>query len=190
MTGAGCGELEGTVRVSEIPARAKEPTESTESGGPSADAPLGDAVWQSSPPGSIYDYIKVASFSIGPDGLVDQWSLRAEQLLGIRAEDAVGSDPIEAFIDPDLRERGQRKMTEILDGRESGGTRDDHAERGLPEVRRVRGIGGPAPGVEADLTVHPLAQGVPEGGGVDLRRCPLARDGLGQVQRTHGHSFV
>ncbi|PSK58278.1 hypothetical protein B0E38_01503 [Streptomyces sp. 111WW2] len=70
------------------------------------------------------------------------------------------------------------------------GTRDDHAERGLPEVRRVRGVGGPAPGVEADLTVHPLAQGVPEGGGVDLRRCPLARDGLGQVQRTHGHSFV
>ncbi|WP_121708659.1 PAS domain S-box protein, partial [Streptomyces sp. E5N91] len=104
--------------MSEIPARAKEPTESTASGGPSADAPLGDAVWQSSPPGSIYDYIKVASFSIGPDGLVDQWSLRAEQLLGIRAEDAVGSDPIEAFIDPDLRERGQRKMTEILDGRE------------------------------------------------------------------------
>ncbi|MFD7062520.1 SpoIIE family protein phosphatase [Streptomyces sp. NPDC059906] len=104
--------------MSEIPARAKEPTESTESEGPSADAPLGDAVWQSSPPGSIYDYIKVASFSIGPDGLVDQWSLRAEQLLGIRAEDAVGTDPIEAFIDPDLRERGQRKMTEILDGRE------------------------------------------------------------------------
>ncbi|MFI1756624.1 SpoIIE family protein phosphatase [Streptomyces sp. NPDC020571] len=107
--------------MSEIPARAEEPTESTESTeseGPSADAPLGDAVWQSSPPGSIYDYIKVASFSIGPDGLVDQWSLRAEQLLGIRAEDAVGTDPIEAFIDPDLRERGQRKMTEILDGRE------------------------------------------------------------------------
>ncbi len=118
MTGAGRGELEGTVRVSEIPARAEEPTEPTESGGPAQGAPLGDAVWQSSPPGSIYDYIKVASFSIGPDGLVDQWSLRAEQLLGIRAEDAVGADPIETFIDPDLRERGQRKMTEILDGRE------------------------------------------------------------------------
>ena len=104
--------------MSEIPARAETPTESTEPEGPSYQAPLGDAVWQSSPPGSIYDYIKVASFSIGPDGLVDQWSLRAEQLLGIRAEDAVGTDPIETFIDPDLRERGQRKMTEILDGRE------------------------------------------------------------------------
>jgi PAS domain S-box-containing protein len=75
-------------------------------------------MWQSSPPGSMYDYIKVASFSIGPDGLVDQWSLRAEQLFGIPAARAVGMDPIEAFVDPDLRERGQRKMAEILDGRE------------------------------------------------------------------------
>jgi PAS domain S-box-containing protein len=125
--------------VSEIPARA---TESTDSEGPSAGAPLGDAVWQSSPPGSIYDYIKVASFSIGPDGLVDQWSLRAEQLLGIRADHAVGTDPIEAFIDPELRERGQRKMAEILDGREwtgvvpfrapDGGT--GPGQRGLAEV--------------------------------------------------------
>ncbi|MFI1709731.1 SpoIIE family protein phosphatase [Streptomyces griseoruber] len=104
----------------------------------------GDAVWQSSPPGSIYDYIKVASFSIGPDGLVDQWSLRAEQIFGISADRAVGMDPIEAFIDPDLRERGERKMAEILDGREwtgvvpfrmpdpvPGGGR---GERGLAEV--------------------------------------------------------
>ncbi|MCX4764735.1 SpoIIE family protein phosphatase [Streptomyces sp. NBC_01275] len=105
---------------------------------------LGDAMWQSSPPGSIYDYIRVASFSIGPDGLVDQWSLRAEQVFGIPAERAVGMDPIDAFIDPDLRERGQRKMAEILDGREwtgvvpfripdavPGGGR---GERGLAEV--------------------------------------------------------
>ncbi len=75
-------------------------------------------MWQSSPPGSIYDYIKVASFSIGPDGLVDQWSLRAEHVFGIPAERAVGMDPIDAFVAPDLRERGQRKMAEILDGRE------------------------------------------------------------------------
>lgn len=74
-------------------------------------------MWQSSPPGSIYDYIKVASFSIGPDGLVDQWSLRAEKIFGIPAARAVGMDPIEAFVDSDLRERGQRKMAEILDGR-------------------------------------------------------------------------
>ncbi|MFJ8024972.1 SpoIIE family protein phosphatase [Streptomyces sp. NPDC096311] len=94
-------------------------------GGPQGQAPaepsgepMGDAMWQSSPPGSIYDYIKVASFSIGADGLVDQWSLRAEQLFGISPERALGMDPIEAFFEPDQRERGQRKMAEILDGRE------------------------------------------------------------------------
>ncbi|MFJ2606713.1 SpoIIE family protein phosphatase [Streptomyces sp. NPDC087425] len=104
----------------------------------------GDALWQSSPPGSIYDYIKVASFSIGPDGLVDQWSLRAEQLFGISAEHAIGMDPIEAFVDPDLREQGQRKMAEILDGREwtgvvpfrvaEPGRAGEHGKEGLAEV--------------------------------------------------------
>ncbi|MEV0223292.1 SpoIIE family protein phosphatase [Streptomyces sp. NPDC050704] len=122
--------------MSEIPAKATESEDP--SGGALADATTGDAVaprygdmpgevsgevpgevvWQSSPPGSIYDYIKVASFSIGPDGLVDQWSLRAEQLFGITAEYAVGMDPIEAFVAEDMRELGQRKMAEILDGRE------------------------------------------------------------------------
>ncbi|WP_460106783.1 SpoIIE family protein phosphatase [Streptomyces sp. YKOK-J1] len=107
--------------MSEIPAKATESEDPSDgasdraarnAGGP------GDAMWQSSPPGSIYDYIRVASFSIGADGLVDQWSLRAEQLFGISAERAVGMDPIEAFVDSDLRERSQRKMAEILDGRE------------------------------------------------------------------------
>ncbi|GGR69080.1 hypothetical protein GCM10010252_03850 [Streptomyces aureoverticillatus] len=88
------------------------------------DAPLtsDDVVWQSSSPGSIYDYIKVASFSIGPDGLVDQWSARAERLFGVAARDAVGKDPIEAFVAPELRRRGHRKMAEILDGREWTGS--------------------------------------------------------------------
>lgn len=131
MTGAGRGELEGTVRVSEIPAKATESEDPSdraraEAAGDSArtvpgedtGGATGDAMWQSSPPGSIYDYIKVASFSIGADGLVDQWSLRAEQLFGISPERAVGMDPIEAFVAPDRREFGQRKMAEILDGRE------------------------------------------------------------------------
>ncbi|MEU5311938.1 SpoIIE family protein phosphatase [Streptomyces sp. NPDC021562] len=107
--------------MSEIPAEATEsedPSDGGQAGTAAEAAAPGDAMWQSSPPGSIYDYIKVASFSIGAGGLVDQWSLRAEQIFGIPAERAVGMDPIEAFIDPDLRERGQRKMAEILDGRE------------------------------------------------------------------------
>ncbi|MFJ9349069.1 SpoIIE family protein phosphatase [Streptomyces sp. NPDC101237] len=132
--------------MSEIPAEATEsedPSDGARAGTAEATAAPGDAVWQSSPPGSIYDYIKVASFSIGAGGLVDQWSLRAEQLFGIPAERAVGMDPIEAFVDSDLRERGQRKMAEILDGREWTGvvpfrmpdTPDgDRGEEGLAEV--------------------------------------------------------
>ncbi|MFJ9926077.1 MULTISPECIES: SpoIIE family protein phosphatase [Streptomyces] len=107
--------------MSEIPAKATEsedPSDGARDQTAKGAAAPGDAMWQSSPPGSMYDYIKVASFSIGPGGLVDQWSLRAEQLFGVPAARAVGMDPIEAFIDPDLRERGQRKMAEILDGRE------------------------------------------------------------------------
>lgn len=140
--------------MSEIPAKATEsedPSDGARAGATgdavaeaaSGDVPPADAMWQSSPPGSIYDYIKVASFSIGTHGLVDQWSLRAEQLFGISAEHAVGMDPIEAFIDPDLREQGQRKMAEILDGREWTGvvpfrmpdTADgERGQQGLAEV--------------------------------------------------------
>ncbi|WP_112468190.1 SpoIIE family protein phosphatase [Streptomyces triticisoli] len=136
--------------MSEIPAKATESEDPSDGartrsagGGSGDEAPPTDAMWQSSPPGSMYDYIKVASFSIGPDGLVDQWSLRAEQLFGIPAERAVGMDPIEAFVDPDLREQGQRKMAEVLDGREwtgvvpfrvpDGGT-GRRGEEGLAEV--------------------------------------------------------
>ncbi|MER6536755.1 SpoIIE family protein phosphatase [Streptomyces sp900105755] len=132
--------------MSEIPAKATEsedPSDGARAGTAEQTAAPGDAVWQSSPPGSIYDYIKVASFSIGAGGLVDQWSLRAEQIFGIPAERAVGMDPIEAFVDPDLRERGQRKMAEILDGREWTGvvpfrmpdTADgERGEEGIAEV--------------------------------------------------------
>jgi PAS domain S-box-containing protein len=78
----------------------------------------GNVVWQSSPPGSIYDYIKVASFSIGPDGLVDQWSQRAVDLFGITADEVRGKDPVEVFMPADLRPRGRRHVAEILDGKE------------------------------------------------------------------------
>ncbi|MEV6164648.1 SpoIIE family protein phosphatase [Streptomyces sp. NPDC052052] len=75
-------------------------------------------MWQSSPPGSIYDYIRVASFSIGPDGLIEQWSRRAAGLFGIPAEKAVGTDPVEAFMPAELRRDGHRRVGEILDGKE------------------------------------------------------------------------
>ncbi|MER5741153.1 MULTISPECIES: SpoIIE family protein phosphatase [unclassified Streptomyces] len=78
----------------------------------------GGVVWQSSPPGSIYDYIRVASFSLGPDGRVDQWSRRAEDLFGVDAREARGKDPVEAFMPAELRDRGHRRVKEVLDGRE------------------------------------------------------------------------
>ncbi|WP_149184377.1 SpoIIE family protein phosphatase [Streptomyces sp. TRM49041] len=96
-------------------------------------------MWQSSPPGSIYDYIKVASFSIGADGLVDQWSLRAAELFGVSSDQVRGMDPVEAFIPAELRPRGHRKVAEILDGKEWTGLvpfrvpGERHA-RGLAEV--------------------------------------------------------
>ncbi|WP_405553104.1 SpoIIE family protein phosphatase [Streptomyces sp. NBC_01171] len=105
--------------MSEIPAKATESEDPSDAArGRAAEEAAPADMWQSSPPGSMYDYIKVASFSLSPGGLIEQWSLRAEQLFGIPAHRAVGLDPIEAFVDPDLRSRGQRKMAEILDGRE------------------------------------------------------------------------
>ncbi|WP_399929117.1 SpoIIE family protein phosphatase [Streptomyces kanamyceticus] len=149
--------------MSEIPAKATGPhgpsgDAQTErpSGDPAAGGPAGDVpgeapgdvpaveTWHSSPPGSIYDYIKVASFSIGPDGLVDQWSARAERLFGVPARDAVGKDPIEAFVPAELRSGGYRKMAEILDGREWTGVvpfrvpgEDGAGESGLEGVAEV-----------------------------------------------------
>lgn len=78
----------------------------------------GDVVWQSSPPGSIYDYVRVASFSIGPDGLIEQWSRRAAGLFGVAAHQAVGKDPVEAFLPGEVRREGRRRVGEVLDGKE------------------------------------------------------------------------
>lgn len=118
-------------------------------------------MWQSSPPGSIYDYIRVASFSIGPDGLIDQWSLRAERLFGVSADDAVGRDPIEAFVAPELRSSGHRKMAEILDGREWTGSvpfrapeRSDEPGAGPAGPREVEGAEGSFKGTEGIAEVY------------------------------------
>ncbi|MFD3423635.1 SpoIIE family protein phosphatase [Streptomyces decoyicus] len=126
----------------------------------------GPPIWQSSRPGSIYDYIRVASFSLGPDGRIDQWSERAEHMLGIPARYALGKDPVEAFVPRELRATSRRKVSEILDGREwtglvpyrreEGGdadglaeiyvmpSRDENGERAavclVVDVRALRGI--------------------------------------------------
>ncbi|MEV0601229.1 SpoIIE family protein phosphatase [Streptomyces sp. NPDC050315] len=103
------------------------------------DVPDGPPVWQSSAPGSIYDYIRVASFALGPDGRIEQWSRRAADMLGIPAKDAIGQDPVEAFVPRELREAGHRTVSEILDGREWTGlvpyrTGPDAPVDGLAEI--------------------------------------------------------
>lgn len=115
--------------MSDMPAGAVPP-------GDDADAAT-TAVWQSSPPGSIYDYIRVASFSLGPDGRIEQWSERAAEFFGVSADDAVGRDPISAFAPQHVQQRGHERLTDILNGREWTGLvpyHDATGKEGLAEV--------------------------------------------------------
>ncbi|MFJ6721345.1 SpoIIE family protein phosphatase [Streptomyces sp. NPDC091259] len=114
--------------MSEIPAQAHQARVSGEA--------WHDSLWHSSLPGSIYDHIKVASFSIGPNGLIDQWSLRAEELFGLAASRAVGRDPVDAFMPPELRAGGHRKVAEILDGQEWTG----HIPFRIPDGNGAHGV--------------------------------------------------
>ncbi|MFG1809277.1 SpoIIE family protein phosphatase [Streptomyces sp. NPDC049040] len=105
--------------------------------GDGTDAAAQTAVWQSSPPGSIYDYIRVASFSLGPDGRIEQWSERAAEFFGVSADDAVGRDPIAAFAPAHVQDRGHERLADILNGREWTGLvpyNDASGAEGLAEV--------------------------------------------------------
>lgn len=116
--------------MSDMPAGAVPPGDGT-------DAAAQTAVWQSSPPGSIYDYIRVASFSLGPDGRIEQWSERAAEFFGVSAEDALGRDPIAAFAPPHVQVRGHERLADILNGREWTGLvpyNDASGGEGLAEV--------------------------------------------------------
>ncbi|HEY5833901.1 SpoIIE family protein phosphatase [Streptomyces sp.] len=103
------------------------------------------AVWQSSPPGSLYDYIRVASFSLDRDGRIEQWSRRAEELFGVPAEEAIGQDPVAAFAPPEVQDRAHERLSEILDGREWTGLvpyRDAAGASALAEVYVMPAEGG------------------------------------------------
>src|ERR1044072_9199727 len=112
---AGADTPEGTVGSQVAPVSQMSSTPESVSGSMPGSLP---DVWQSSSPGSIYDYIRVASFSLGSDGRITQWSERATELLGLTAAQAVGRDPVEAFVPAELRDTGHRKVADILDGRE------------------------------------------------------------------------
>ncbi|WP_328891248.1 SpoIIE family protein phosphatase [Streptomyces sp. NBC_00316] len=137
-------------------------------------------MWQSSPPGSIYDYIRVASFSIGPDGLIEQWSRRAAGLFGIAADEAVGKDPVEAFMPAELRSDGHRRVGEILDGKEWTGL----VPFRMPGAEAVHGV--------AELYVMPSETGSGERAAVcivvDVRALRRIETDLAASQAIFGQS--
>ncbi|MDH6575472.1 SpoIIE family protein phosphatase [Kitasatospora sp. MAP5-34] len=96
--------------------------------------------------GSIYDYIRVATFAIGPDGLISQWSSRAAEFFGVPADEAVGADPVTAFVPRELWQRGRARLDRILSGEEWVGTapyRDADGGEGLAEVYLMPDSGTP-----------------------------------------------
>jgi len=96
-----------------------------------------DAVWHSSPPGSLYDYVRVASFSLDRHGRIDQWSNRAAEFFGVPASRALGQDPVAAFAPPHVQRTAHERLSEILDGREWNGLvpyKDADGGEGLAEV--------------------------------------------------------
>ncbi|QMU67695.1 SpoIIE family protein phosphatase [Streptacidiphilus sp. P02-A3a] len=116
-------------------------------GDPVFDGRSGDdlaAAWGHGEPGSIYDYIRVAAFAIGPDGRISQWSDRAAEFFGITADEAVGCDPVTTFTPRELWRRGQDRMTEILGGQEWVGTapyRDSDGKEGVAELYLMPALG-------------------------------------------------
>ncbi|WP_437112454.1 SpoIIE family protein phosphatase [Streptomyces cinnamoneus] len=89
-------------------------------------------LWQNSPPGSLYDYIRVASFSLGSDGRIEQWSERAAELFGITARHAVGRDPLEVFAPADAHQGPPRPGAPFL----AEGGLDGRAWTGLVPYQR------------------------------------------------------
>ncbi|WP_307843048.1 SpoIIE family protein phosphatase [Streptomyces triculaminicus] len=90
------------------------------------------SLWQNSPPGSLYDYIRVASFSLGSDGRIEQWSERASELFGIAARHAVGRNPLEVFTPADERHDPSRPAPPFL----AEGGLDGRAWTGLVPYQR------------------------------------------------------
>ncbi|WP_441250426.1 SpoIIE family protein phosphatase [Kitasatospora sp. McL0602] len=112
---------------------------------PQADGDLPGG-WGYGQPGSIYDYIRVATFALGSDGLISQWSSRAAEFFGVPATEAVGADPVTAFVPRELWQRGRARLERILAGEEWIGTapyRDAEGAEGLAELYAMPDTGTP-----------------------------------------------
>ncbi|WP_413230170.1 SpoIIE family protein phosphatase [Kitasatospora herbaricolor] len=125
------------------------PGQSTAPGGLPRPAPANLARWGHGQPGTIYDYIRVATFAIGPDGRISQWSDRAAEFFGLPAAEAVGADPITTFVPRELWARGRARLESILRGEEWVGTapyRDATGAESLAELYLMPDSALPASG--------------------------------------------
>ncbi|WP_280688040.1 SpoIIE family protein phosphatase [Kitasatospora sp. GAS204B] len=104
---------------------------------PAAPAPGPAPRWGDTDPGSIYEYIRVATFAIGPDGRISQWSERAADFFALPAAEALGADPVTTLVPRELWRRGRSRLELTLAGEEWVGTvpyREPDGGEGLAEV--------------------------------------------------------
>ncbi|PYC72100.1 PAS sensor protein [Streptomyces tateyamensis] len=119
-----------------VPGQPGRPAPVRESQPPSAPAPR-RARWGDADPGSIYAFIRVATFAIGADGRISQWSDRAADFFALPAAEAVGADPVTTFVPREHWQRGRARLERTLAGEEWVGTapyRDRTGTEGLAEV--------------------------------------------------------
>ncbi|MFF7632613.1 SpoIIE family protein phosphatase [Kitasatospora sp. NPDC008050] len=109
-----------------------------------AGQPLGSPRWGEGDPGSIYEFIRVATFAIGPDGLISQWSERAADFFAVPAAEALGADPVTTLVPRELWRRGRARLERTLAGEEWVGTapyRGADGREGLAEVYLMPAVG-------------------------------------------------
>ncbi|MCC9310257.1 SpoIIE family protein phosphatase [Kitasatospora sp. RB6PN24] len=104
---------------------------------PPAPGPLPQARWGELDPGSIYEYIRVATFAIGADGRIGQWSDRAADFFALPAAEVVGADPVTTLVPREYWRRGRERLERTLAGEEWIGTapyRDRDGGESLAEI--------------------------------------------------------
>nr|WP_312897505.1 SpoIIE family protein phosphatase [Kitasatospora kifunensis] len=146
------------------------------------DQALGAPRWGEGDPGSIYEYIRVATFAIGPDGLISQWSERAADFFAVPAAEALGADPVTTLVPRQLWRRGRARLERTLAGEEWVGTapyRGPDGGESLAEVYLMPAVGPRGEGTDGH-------QGTDRGGDTGAERAPgalcLAVD-LGRLRR-------
>ncbi|MFE9425373.1 SpoIIE family protein phosphatase [Kitasatospora sp. NPDC006697] len=121
---------------------------------PPPPSPVQQARWGDIDPGSIYEYIRVATFAVGPDGLISQWSERAAEFFALPAAEALGTDPVTALVPREHWQCGRARLERTLAGEEWIGTtsyRDPDGGESLAEIYLMPAAGGRGAGAGGAL---------------------------------------